>query len=147
MIVGSVGSGKSTSCKALLGKIPFSDGQILMKYSTNRVGYCDQSAFLSNRSIRDIIIGFSSFNAERYRGVITATALTFDFSVLKHGDATNIGSEGITLSGGQKQRIALACALYLHADLLILDDVFSEPNADTEEQVFRKVFGPHSTLR
>ncbi|KAI1357355.1 P-loop containing nucleoside triphosphate hydrolase protein [Xylaria arbuscula] len=48
---------------------------------------------------------------------------------------------------GQKQRVALARALYLQSDLLVLDDVFSGLDADTEEQVFRQVFGPDGLLR
>lgn len=58
-----------------------------------------------------------------------------------------MGSDGISLSGGQRQRISLARALYLQANLLILDDVFSGLDADTEEQDFRKVFSPEELLK
>lgn len=147
IVVGAVGSGKSTLCKALLGEIPFSKGSVVMSTRFPHVGFCDQTAFLSNGSIRDNIIGFSPFNKERYAEVIEATALTFDFGTLPQGDRTNVGSDGITLSGGQKQRVSLARALYLQSDLLVLDDIFSGLDADTEEQVFRQVFGPGGLLR
>lgn len=147
IVVGPVGSGKSTLCKALLGEIPFSKGSVVLSTRFPHVGFCDQTAFLSNKSIRDNIIGFSPFDNERYSEVIEATALDFDFDTLPQGDRTNVGSDGITLSGGQKQRISLARALYLHSDLLILDDIFSGLDADTEEQVFRLVFGPDGLLR
>ncbi|KAL4807422.1 P-loop containing nucleoside triphosphate hydrolase protein [Aspergillus unguis] len=58
-----------------------------------------------------------------------------------------IGYHGVDLSGGQKQRVSLARALYLHSDFLVLDDVFSGLDADTEEQVFQQVFGPNGLLR
>lgn len=74
-------------------------------------------------------------------------AVIFDFGTLPQGDETNVGSDGISLSGGQKQRISLARALYLQTHFLVLDDVFSGLDADTEEQVFRKVFGPAGLLR
>jgi ABC-type multidrug transport system ATPase subunit len=58
-----------------------------------------------------------------------------------------VGSDGISLSGGQKQRVSLARALYLHTDLLVLDDIFSGLDAGTEDKVFRRVFGPSGLLR
>ncbi|KAI1759859.1 P-loop containing nucleoside triphosphate hydrolase protein [Hypoxylon sp. FL1150] len=51
------------------------------------------------------------------------------------------------MSGGQKQRVSLARALYLHFDLLVLDNILSGLDADTEEQVFRRVFRPGGLLR
>lgn len=147
IVIGPVGAGKSTLCKALLGEIPFSEGSVALSTRFPHVGFCDQAAFLSNGSIRDNIIGFSAFDRERYAEVIEATALRFDLAALPQGDRTNIGSDGITLSGGQKQRVSLARALYLQSDLLVLDDIFSGLDADTEEQVFRQVFGPDGILR
>lgn len=147
IVVGSVGSGKSTLCKALLGEIPFSEGNIIMSTRFPHVGFCDQTAFLSNGTIRDNIIGFSVFNNERYTEVIKATALAFDIDTLPQGDRTNVGSDGIILSGGQKQRVSLARALYLQSDLLVLDDIFSGLDANTEDQVFQQVFGPEGLLK
>ncbi|PGH13069.1 hypothetical protein AJ79_03906 [Helicocarpus griseus UAMH5409] len=147
VVVGPVGSGKSTLCKALLGEIPLSQGNIFMSKSFPHVGFCDQTAFLSNGSIRDNIIAFSQFNSERYAEVIEATALNLDFETFPEADITNIGSDGITLSGGQKQRVSIARALYLQSDLLVLDDIFSGLDANTEEHVFRQVFGPDGLLR
>ncbi|KAH6640025.1 P-loop containing nucleoside triphosphate hydrolase protein [Truncatella angustata] len=141
IVVGPIGSGKSTLCKSLLGEIPFSRGSVAMSTKIGRVAYCDQTPFLSNSSIRNNILGFSPFDHQRYADVIDATMLRLDFETLPQGDETNIGSNGITLSGGQKQRISLARALYLHSDLLILDDVFSGLDAETEEYVFSRVFG------
>ncbi|KAL9086196.1 MAG: hypothetical protein Q9165_007261 [Trypethelium subeluteriae] len=147
LVIGPVGSGKSTLCKALLGEIPFSEGSMVSSTRFPHVGFCDQTTFLSNGTIRDNIVGFSPFNSDRYAEVMNATALGFDFETLPHGDRTNIGSDGITLSGGQRQRVSLARALYLQSDLLVLDDVFSGLDADTEEQVFRQVFGSDGLLR
>ncbi|KAM3083743.1 hypothetical protein ACMFMF_001108 [Clarireedia jacksonii] len=147
IVVGPVGSGKSTFCKALLGEIPFSEGRVTLGTRFLHVGFCDQTAFLFNGSIRDNIVGFSPFNEERYKEVIKVTALDFDFATLPQGEQTNIGSDGIALSGGQKQRVSLARALYLQSEFLVLDDVFSGLDADTEEQVFRQVFGPEGLLR
>jgi ABC-type bacteriocin/lantibiotic exporter with double-glycine peptidase domain len=147
VVVGPVGSGKSTFCKALLGETPISEGSVTANLGRGHVGFCDQTAFLSNGSIRDNIIGFSPYDSQRYTEVINATALDVDFTTLSQGDRTNVGSDGITLSGGQKQRVSLARALYLQSDLLVLDDVFSGLDADTEERVFQQVFAPGGILR
>ncbi|KAK7752799.1 hypothetical protein SLS62_005141 [Diatrype stigma] len=147
MVVGPVGSGKSSFCKALLGEIPFSEGSVTVGSQLSHVGFCDQTAFLWNGTIRDNIIGFSSFDDHRYSEVIRATALSIDLAKFPQGDSTNIGSDGITLSGGQKQRVSLARALYLQTDLLILDDIFSGLDADTEQEVFRQVFGANGLLK
>ncbi|KAL4936145.1 P-loop containing nucleoside triphosphate hydrolase protein [Aspergillus oleicola] len=148
MVVGSVGSGKSTFCKALLGEIPFSEGSVVTSTSFRHIGFCEQTAFLWNGTVKDNIIGFSPFDRERYDQVIEATDLRFGLATLSQGDQTNIGSDGVALSGGgQTQRLSLARAQYLPSDLLILDDVLSGLDADTEEQVFRQVFGPDGLLR
>ena len=45
------------------------------------------------------------------------------------------------MSGGQKQRLALARAVYAKKELVILDDVFSGLDAETEEQIFYRLLG------
>lgn len=58
-----------------------------------------------------------------------------------------MGSAGISLSGGQKQRLALARAVYAKPELIILDDVFSGLDAETEEQIFSRLFSSQGLLR
>ncbi|KAI1421564.1 putative ABC multidrug transporter [Xylaria sp. FL1777] len=147
VIIGPVGSGKSTMCKALLGEVPFSEGSVALSTRFPHIGFCEQAPFLLNGTIRDNIVRYSPFDEQRYAEVIKVTALGFDLMTLPQNDMTNIGSDGITLSGGQKQRVSLARALYLQSDLLVLDDIFSGLDADTEEQVFRQVFGADGLLR
>ncbi|KAI1148901.1 P-loop containing nucleoside triphosphate hydrolase protein [Nemania diffusa] len=147
IVVGPIASGKSTLIRSILGEIPFSQGSITMSTHIGRIAYCDQTPFLSNSTIRENILGFSAFDPNRYTEVINATMLKVDFDTLPLRDETNIGSNGITLSGGQKQRISLARALYLQSNLLFFDDVFSGLDADTEEQVFNRVFGPGGIIQ
>ncbi|KAH6702083.1 P-loop containing nucleoside triphosphate hydrolase protein [Leptodontidium sp. MPI-SDFR-AT-0119] len=149
LVVGPVGSGKSTLCKALLGEVPVVEGQVIIDSSTvsRRIGYCDQVPYLSNTSIKNNIIGFSDFRKARYEEVIRATILEPDFAILPRGDETIIGSDGISLSGGQKQRVSMARALYLDSNFYIFDDILSGLDADTEDQVFRRVFGSDGLIQ
>lgn len=149
ILVGPVASGKSTLCKVLLGEVPVSHGEIILNFDTvsQKIGYCDQTPYLSNSSIKENILGFSTFNKSRYNEVIEATMLLQDLAIFPDGDGTKVGSSGITLSGGQKQRVSLARALYLDTDIFVFDDILSGLDADTEDQVFKRVFGPNGLLR
>lgn len=147
MVVGPIASGKSTLCKVLLGEAPVFDGQVILGPASRRIGYCDQSPFLSNDSIRQNILGFAPLDLTRYDEVVEAAMLQVDLATLPQGDDTKIGSNGISLSGGQKQRVSIARALYLDTDLFVFDDVLSGLDADTEEHVFSRVFGPGGLIK
>lgn len=146
IVTGPVASGKSTLLKALLGETTVSSGIITLSTSFRRIGYCDQTPFLLNDTVRANIIGHAQFNAKRYAEVLHATALAADLDQLSQGDCTNVGGSGITLSGGQKQRLALARALYLEAGLFLLDDVLSGLDASTATLVFQRTVGPQGLL-
>ncbi|KAK6956896.1 hypothetical protein Daesc_002178 [Daldinia eschscholtzii] len=147
VIVGPIASGKSSLCRALLGEIPYHRGTVAITGKLERVGYCNQTPFLFNGSIQENIVGYSPFDLERYAEVIDATMLGVDLETLPLKGMTNIGSNGTTLSGGQKQRVSLGRCLYLQSDLLVMDDVFSGLDADTEDLVFQRVFGANGILK
>jgi ATP-binding cassette, subfamily B, multidrug efflux pump len=49
--------------------------------------------------------------------------------------ATMLGERGVTLSGGQRQRTAISRAVALNPAILILDDVFSAVDTQTEAKI------------
>lgn len=145
LVIGPVGCGKSTLVKGLLGETPTSQGFV---YSSSLVsGFADQEGWVQNMSIREAITGTSNYEAPWFNRVVDCCALREDLRNFTNGEQTLVGSKGITLSGGQKQRVALARAVYAKHDLLVLDDIFSGLDADTEEHIFTRLFSNNGLLR
>lgn len=130
VIIGEVGSGKSSVLSALLGEMHVNgsneDGFLMLRGS---IGYCAQTPWIQNATLRENITFGTDFDEEKYEKVIEACALQMDISALPAGDLTEIGERGINLSGGQKARVSLARACYQDTDILILDDVLSAVDA------------------
>ena len=82
--------------------------------------------------------GAQSLEALVERAVADA-ALDPDLARMPGGLGTVVGERGITLSGGQKQRVALARAMIRPCDLLILDDVLSAVDHDTERVLVDRI--------
>jgi ABC-type multidrug transport system fused ATPase/permease subunit len=151
IVVGPVGSGKTTLINSLLGETTLLDGQIYMPNDhanrdvcprdpntglTDTVAYCAQTPWLIGASIRENITFGSAFNQRRYDAVIEACALQRDLEIFELGDETEVGEKGTTCSGGQKARIALARAVYSRSKTVILDDVLSAVDAQTARHLY-----------
>ncbi|KAH8881696.1 P-loop containing nucleoside triphosphate hydrolase protein [Thozetella sp. PMI_491] len=146
MIIGPVASGKSTLLKALLGEARMLAGSVEFTIP-EEVAYCDQDAWLLNRTIKENILAFDEYHKEFYDSVVKACQLLEDLAQLPKGDDTLIGSQGVSLSGGQKQRVVLARAVYNRKPIVILDDILKGLDADTYAKCFAAVLGPEGLLR
>lgn len=94
VIVGSVGSGKSSILSAILGDIPKQKGEVIVCGS---LAYVAQQAWIQNASLRNNVVFGKAFNQDRYNEVIRVCALNQDIAMLPDGDATEIGEKGINL--------------------------------------------------
>ncbi|KAF9352484.1 hypothetical protein BGX26_009716 [Mortierella sp. AD094] len=133
-IVGAVGSGKSSLLNALVGEMRKTGGT--MEYG-GTIGYCPQSAWIQNATVKDNILFGLPLNEEKYQRVIKDCALERDIQILPDGDQTEIGERGINLSGGQKQRVNIARAVYFDADVVLLDDPLSAVDAHVGKYLFK----------
>lgn len=103
MIVGPVGSGKSSFLSLLLGEIPEVSGTISTNFTHS--AYCSQAPWITFGTIKENIIGTSSWNEAWYNQVIQSCALSTDFQQLPARDDTKVGVRGARLSGGQQMRL------------------------------------------
>ncbi|KAH8700537.1 putative multidrug resistance protein [Talaromyces proteolyticus] len=145
IVIGDVGSGKSTFLKLLLGEVMILKGSV--RLGTDEIAYCDQTAFVRNQSIRENIVGPLNYDSEWYSTCIKACALDVDIQTMPQMDSTVVGSKGIALSGGQKQRITLARAAYARKKIILLDDVLAGLDAITERHCFHNLLGENGIFR
>ena len=128
MVIGEVGSGKSSLLQAVLGEMRARGRHEIDVNGT--VAYTQQDPWIQNMSLRDNILMGSAYDAIRYQRVVRACALEPDLGILPAGDMTEIGEKGVNLSGGQRHRVALARACYQEADIYLLDDPLSAVDAE-----------------
>lgn len=143
-IVGRTGAGKSTLLRLLLKlyapptKSVRIGGQDVLSLDTTRlrtaIGYVPQDSSLFSRSIRDNIIFGGDVQGDLDK-VLRLTALTTAIAEKKDGLDTMLGEKGQRLSGGQRQRVALARALIKEPKILLLDDIFSALDYQTQEAI------------
>ncbi|EPF7752981.1 ABC transporter transmembrane domain-containing protein [Vibrio parahaemolyticus] len=149
-IAGPVGSGKSTLLTLLLrqhdlenGTIQFGDVKIkdaILPQWRNRFAVVNQSPFLFSKSIFDnIALGNPQATKEQVYQAAKLACIHYDIEKFPDGYQTEVGEKGITLSGGQKQRIAIARAMLLNAQVLVLDDALSAVDGRTEHQILKNL--------
>ena len=141
LVLGPVGSGKSTLLRAVIGDVKLNGGSRTVSRDFHSSAFCSQEPWLSNDSIRNIIIGESDYEPVWYSTIVSACALSIDIARLPTGEQTMVGNKGMSLSGGQKQRLALARALYSRIPVLVLDDIFSGLDINSLKHIAGSVFG------
>lgn len=138
LVVGPVGSGKSSLLRALAGIVPHT-GRLIWNgvpvaepelfLRPHQVGYVGQQPRVLSGTVADnITLGFPVD-----AGAAASTAqLEPDLAASGAGLGLVIGHKGTRLSGGQLQRLALARALAPRSELLVADDVSSALDVTTE---------------
>lgn len=136
IVIGSLGTGKSTLVQALLGEIFILNGKYTIK---GQISYSGEVPWLLQKTVKENILLGKEYEEERYLQVIKSCDLSTDFEALVNGDGSLIGDRGVTLSGGQKARVNLARALYAKADIYLLDDPLSAVDTEVGNRLFTEI--------
>ncbi len=153
-LVGSSGSGKSTTADLILGLLTPEQGQILvddvpltgerLKRWRGEVAHVPQQIYLSDSSLAvNIAFGIpeKAIDHAQVRRVAKLAQIDGFIEGLPDGYGTCLGERGIRLSGGQRQRIGIARALYKNASVIVFDEATSALDNATEREVMDAIDG------
>ena len=154
-ILGSIGSGKSTLVNCLNQHLDVAPGQIfwgdldITEVSRQDLRSCirtiTQDPYLFSDTVeRNVRFGsaksFQTLSQDQVNQVLKISQLTNDIQSFSNKDQTIVGEKGITLSGGQKQRLSIARALLTPSNLIIMDNVLSAVDYETERNILKAIF-------
>lgn len=153
VVTGRIGSGKSTLLKALVGLVESERGAIFwngdrvgdpaLELVPPRVAYIPQTPRLFSDQLVDNILMGQVDDGDRVGTAVNTSVLEPDVATLEDGLATRVGPRGVKLSGGQVQRSAAARAFVREAELLVIDDLSSALDGETEELLWQRLFSRH----
>lgn len=150
-IYGESGIGKSTLLKLILGIIDNKSGEIFFEFqdntkqlinndTRNMFAYVPQGNFILSGTIREnITFANKNISEENLQKALEVANCKKFIEELENGLDTRIGERGKGLSEGQLQRLAIARAIASEAPILILDEITSSLDTQTEEEVLENI--------
>jgi ATP-binding cassette subfamily B protein len=153
VVTGRIGAGKTTLLRTVLGLLPKDQGDILWNgepvndpaafFTPPHSAYTPQAPRLFSETLHNnILLGLSEQHVD-LPGALHRAVLEDEFSDLD----MLLGPRGMRLSGGQLQRTAAARMFVRTPELLVLDDLSSALDVNTENKLWQRLFvDGHPTL-
>jgi ATP-binding cassette, subfamily C, bacterial len=150
VIQGPSGAGKTTMLDLLVGLLRPQSGQVLLGMTDlndidaakwrKLIGYVPQELALFHDTIRsNITLYDDTISKDAIEESLTLSGVAAFVSEMPNGLDTDVGEFGGKLSGGQRQRISLARALVTRPKILILDEVTSALDPETEDAIVSNI--------
>lgn len=150
VITGPSGIGKSTLLKLMLGIYRPDAGELVIDTDEGEIpvtravrslfSYAPQGNLLLSGSLREnILLSKPNATEEELEMALYVSAMDEYVASLPQGLDTVLGENGAGLSEGQAQRISLARAVLSGAPVLLLDEVTSALDAETEKTVLERI--------
>lgn len=145
-VLGATGSGKTTLINLIPRFYDVAEGRVTIDGVDVRdleqdslldhIAITPQETILFSGTIRDNIrYGKPTASDEEVIQAAQAAQAHPFISELPDGYDTLVAARGVNLSGGQKQRIAIARAILMKPEVLILDDATSSVDVETETKI------------
>ncbi|CAD5120000.1 DgyrCDS8582 [Dimorphilus gyrociliatus] len=135
-ITGHCNSGKSTLLRAIIGEIPVSAEELIVR---GKISYLPQTPWIFNGTVRENIIGPNLFDYERFWKIIKICHLEEECVNYPSGIQTIIGNRGFRIKDTDKSKISLSRALYQNADIFLLDEPFQTLPEHERLSVYRGI--------
>jgi ATP-binding cassette subfamily B protein len=149
VVTGRIGAGKTTLLRALLGLLPADGGTIRWNgapvadpgtfLTPPRAAYVPQTPRLFSATVRENILLGAAEERVDLAAAIHAAVMERDVALLERCLDTEVGTRGVKLSGGQMQRAAAARMFVRRADLLVIDDLSSALDVETEATLWSRL--------
>lgn len=150
VVTGRVGAGKTTLLRSVLGLLPPQAGEIRWNghvvddpasfFVPPRAAYTAQVPRLFSETLRQNILLGQPEDSRTLSAAVRGAVLEQDVRALEAGLDTPVGTRGVKLSGGQVQRTAAARMLVHDAELLVIDDLSSALDVETEQVLWERLF-------
>lgn len=146
-IVGKNGTGKSTLLNLMASLYKTNQGNITQYNHNKQLYYIPQDFRLFNTTLRlNITYGLKNISDFAILKVIKKTGLSEFIQQMPNGLDTLVGEMGLKLSGGEKQKVALARALLLQPEILLLDETTNALSVDSERDILEIIFSEIPTV-
>jgi ATP-binding cassette subfamily B protein len=155
VITGRIGAGKTTLLQVLQGLLPMDGGEIC--WNGRRVeepaaffvpphsAYTSQVPRLFSDSLHENILLGHCADERTLNHALDHAVLVPDLDEMPRGLQTMVGPRGVRLSGGQIQRVAAARMLVRPAELLLVDDLSSALDVETEALLWQRLTARHTS--
>ncbi|MCL2356807.1 MAG: ABC transporter ATP-binding protein/permease [Defluviitaleaceae bacterium] len=145
-IVGATGSGKSTLVNLIARFYDACKGDVFVGGTNVRdyeipelrrgIAYVMQDVFLYSDTVEgNIAFGVPDASIDAVHAAARVADADSFIREMPDGYDTIVGERGVGLSGGQKQRVSLARAVAADPEILVLDDVTSAVDTETEHRI------------
>ena len=148
---GPSGAGKTTIADLIIGLYHPQEGDIYvddvplreidLKSWRTQIGYVPQELILLSGTVRANIALGGDVGPEDVDHALDLAGAAGFVAELPEGVETQLGERGVRLSGGQRQRLSLARSLVHRPRLLILDEVTSALDPETEQRICEQIAG------
>lgn len=148
-IIGLFGSGKTTLMNIISGLYEIEENRVFIngvditkvnKYSVfNNISYILQKEIILDDTVKNNITLENTYDGKQIINATNNSCILEDIFKMENEFEEVVGENGHKLSGGQKQRVAIARNIITDKNFIILDNIFSALDNNTEKEILNNI--------